>query len=283
MLGFKHVKAISVPNKSSMSFRFAKLEDKTEEELILDAEARRADCSRGGRNAQKIRKELNGLTQKLVNAKSSTAQDRALSNLVEAIEISPSGKKRGESLRAGLLGLIAHINKLDSDLVQTLSSALDVNPIIPKMTYESGRAPHINSVTKQPGAKRYLDGRAPHPTYETDRAPHPTYETGRAIQKQSINSVTLKHGAKKKEDGRLPGTGRNAHSDKLEIAVQAKLDDPNLTVPQALRKGGFVFNVPDSELTAKSMVIEKTSSKTCKTLWGNFRSMKTRMMKDYGQ
>ena len=39
VLGFSHVKAISVPNKSSMSFRFAKIEDKTEEELLLDAEA----------------------------------------------------------------------------------------------------------------------------------------------------------------------------------------------------------------------------------------------------
>ena len=98
--------------------------------------------------------------------------------------------------------------------------------------------------------------------------------------KRKANKRTRKKGSGTKTIAQ----GRKSHRcKKMEAAVQAKLDDPNLTVPQALRKVGFVFNVPDSELTAKSMVIEKTSSKTCKTLWGNFRSMKTRMMKDYGQ
>ena len=261
MLGFSHVKAISVPNKSSMSFRFAKIEDKTEEELLLDAEARRADCSRGGRNSQKIRKQLNGLTQKLVNAKSSTAQDRALSNLVEALKVnSISGKKRGKSLQASIVGLIARTNKLDisGDIICSLSNALDVVPIVPR--------------TK--------------PTYADGRAPHPTNKTGR---KQQINSATLKPGAKRLSDGREKGSGtktiaqgRKSHKcKKTETAVQAKLDDPNLSVPQAMRKGGFVFppGVTDSELTHSSEVIELTSKKMYKTLYKNFSMMKTRLKK----
>lgn len=193
MLGFKHVTAISVPDKSSMSFRFAKLEDKTEEEILLDAEARRADCSRGGRNAQKIRKGLNGLTQKLVSAKSQKAQDRALSNLVEAFEVnSISGKKRGKTLQAGLLGLIARTNKLaiSGDVISSLSSALDVEPIIPKR--------QINSVTKQPGAKKLSDGR------EEGSGMH---SIAAGTRKRQINSATLKPGAKKLSDGREKGSG----------------------------------------------------------------------------
>ena len=262
VLGFNHVNAISVPEKSFMSFRFAKHKDKTEEELILDAEARRADCVRGGRNAQKIRKELNGLTQKLVRAKSQSAKRDAQSNLVKAIEVSTiSNKKRGKSRRAGLLGLLAYHNNLDmdSDIISSLSSALDVNPTVPRMTYGLGRKQHkqsINSKTGLPGALKYNDGRAKGSGMTSVAAGTRKKGSGgigktvaAGTRKQQINSVTKQPGAKKSSNGRKKGSGRSEGSDKLDEAFSLmqttkykQMKKQSHAKMLALEEAGFEFD-----------------------------------------
>lgn len=253
---FKNVTDLQVKDKTRFSFRMAKHDDKTDEELRLMAEGCREDCARGGRHCQQNRKELNELTQKLVNAKSSNAQGRARSNLVKAIKVnSISGKKRGKSQQATMLGYMAYINNLDSDLVQSLSSALGVDPITPKLYTNSKTG--ITSMT-------------------------PSYEHGR---KEGSGMTSVAAGTRKlpkKGTGMTSvaaGTRKSYKCKKMETAVQAKLDDDNLTVLQALRKGGFVFNVPGTKLKADSEVIEETSEKTYKTLYSNFRQMKKRMKK----
>lgn len=164
-LCYKNVTGLCVSDESRLSERFAGVDGMTALEMLERAERCRADCVRGGKHCQQKRKDLNGLTRKLVNAKSSTAKRRAQSELIQAIKVkSISGKERGKSLQAGVLGLLAFHNKLamDSDIIRSLSRALDVVPTVPRMTYDLGRKQHkqyINSVTKQPGAKRLVDGR----------------------------------------------------------------------------------------------------------------------------
>ena len=199
-------------------------------------------------NVKNLKRAMDNLVSvSTISPFNSTAVSRAFDNAVETLKNSSSGIRRWKRTMAFVLGQQINYMVNEHNLDRE-------GEVVSRLVEEIGVAPSL-------GASTYDNGRKQHPTNETGRKQHKTLT-----------------------DGRLPGSGRNVNTDKLEIAVQAKLDNPNLSVYKALTQyGRFKFDTKETDLRQKkwSEVKEVSGSKkTYKTLTSSFGSMKKRKLKE---